>query len=287
MARSGEAAELSIREVVERTGVAEATLRVWERRYGVPAPARLPSGHRRYSERDVEVVERIAAERGAGLSLGAAIERARAQVERPPASLYAALRARRPELAPQALRQPTLLALTRALEDESLARAEDAVLFGSFQRERFYRRSERRWRELARPAHVAVALADFPRRRTPRAAPAEVPVARDDPLTREWAVVCDAEGHAVCLAAWERPPAGRSAARVFETLWSVEPAIVREAARICARITAAVAPALVEPARARLDAPPSPPHEAQLRLATAIATRALAYAADASPHQSL
>ena len=35
---------LPMREVVERTGVGEATLRAWETRYGFPAPRRLPSG---------------------------------------------------------------------------------------------------------------------------------------------------------------------------------------------------------------------------------------------------
>ena len=44
---------LRIRDVVERTGVGEATLRAWEQRYGFPEPERLPSGHRRYRESDV------------------------------------------------------------------------------------------------------------------------------------------------------------------------------------------------------------------------------------------
>ena len=43
------------------------------------------------------------------------------------------------------------------------ARASAGVLIGSFQTERFYRQSERRWRELARTASIAVALADFSR----------------------------------------------------------------------------------------------------------------------------
>jgi DICT domain-containing protein len=269
----------SIREVVARTGIAEATLRMWERRHGVPSPERLPSGHRRYSARDLELVERIAVERAAGLSVAAAIERARSHVERPPTSLFAALRARRPDLAPQTLTKPLLLALSRAIEDESLARAEQPLLFGSFQHERFYRQSERRWRELARSARLAVVLADFPRRRTPRGAPAELPVKRDDPLIREWAIVCEAPGHAACLAAWERPPRGADGRRTFDTLWSVEPAVVREAARVCAAIGAAAAPALLAPVRADLDAPPSPTAEAQLRLAAAITSRALSFLA--------
>ena len=47
---------------------------MWERRYGFPAPERLASGHRRYSERDIELVRRWP-RRAAGLSLQVAIER--------------------------------------------------------------------------------------------------------------------------------------------------------------------------------------------------------------------
>ena len=39
---------LSIGAVARSSGLSEATLRVWERRYGIPTPVRLPSGHRRY-----------------------------------------------------------------------------------------------------------------------------------------------------------------------------------------------------------------------------------------------
>lgn len=43
----------SIRVVVNRTGIPADTLRVWERRYGFPKPARRPGGSRLYSEDDV------------------------------------------------------------------------------------------------------------------------------------------------------------------------------------------------------------------------------------------
>ena len=68
---------LAIGELVERTGVSEGTLRVWERRHGFPVPKRLASGHRRYSESDVELVAGVLRERAAGLSLAAAIARVR------------------------------------------------------------------------------------------------------------------------------------------------------------------------------------------------------------------
>jgi len=45
-----------IRTVSEVTGVSSATLRAWERRYGVPAPSRTPSAYRLYSEEDVALI---------------------------------------------------------------------------------------------------------------------------------------------------------------------------------------------------------------------------------------
>ena len=81
------------------------------------------------------------------------------------------------------LRKPLLLALSRAIEDESCARAERALLFGSFQRERFYRQSEHRWRELARTAELAVVFADFARPRRPARGPIELPIDSAAPLT--------------------------------------------------------------------------------------------------------
>lgn len=39
----------SIGELALKSGISENSLRIWERRYGVPVPERLASGHRRYS----------------------------------------------------------------------------------------------------------------------------------------------------------------------------------------------------------------------------------------------
>jgi DICT domain-containing protein len=185
-------------------------------------------------------------------------------------SLFAGLRRRRPDLQPVAMRKPLLLALTRAIEDESCARAERPTLFGSFQRERFYRASARRWSDFARTAQLTVVFADF--ERFAAGPPVELPVDRTAPLTREWAVVCEAPGHAACLAALEQPVARRrrDSAREFEVLWSVEPAVVRSATEICRALVRAVHPDVItaDPA------PPALTPESQLRLATAITARA-------------
>ncbi len=42
--------DLAIKDVAEQTGIAAGTIRMWEQRYGFPAPQRTPSGYRRYSD---------------------------------------------------------------------------------------------------------------------------------------------------------------------------------------------------------------------------------------------
>ena len=48
-----------IQSVAEMTGVSAATLRAWERRYGIPTPQRTASAYRLYTDRDVEVIRRV------------------------------------------------------------------------------------------------------------------------------------------------------------------------------------------------------------------------------------
>ena len=62
------AAQYRIQAVSDMTGVPAPTLRAWERRYGVPDPARSPSEYRLYSERDVEVIRRFVELRAQGAS---------------------------------------------------------------------------------------------------------------------------------------------------------------------------------------------------------------------------
>ena len=268
---------IAIGELAARTGVEEGTLRMWERRHGFPEPQRLPSGHRRYRESDVEQIGRVLRERASGLSLAAAIERV-ATAGGTEQSVFAGIRARRPDLQPVALRKTALLALTHAIEDESCAQAERPLLFGSFQRERFFRQSQRRWRDFARTARLAAVFADFERARVPAGGPAELPIDRDGPLTREWAVVCEAPGHAVCVTGIELPAARRrrDPAREFEVIWSVEPDVVRAAADVCLGLLRASAPELADGIEDDRPAPSAHAPDRQLRLAAAIAGRTLA-----------
>jgi hypothetical protein len=101
-------------------------------------------------------------------------------------------------------------------------------------------------------------LAAFPQAAAPPGRPIEVPIAADAPLHREWALVIDSPGCAVCLAAWEVPeqaavPDGQ---RLFEALWTVDPDLVREAGRVLLRTAIASGGPLPEDAEELLDGVP-------------------------------
>jgi DNA-binding transcriptional MerR regulator len=272
-----DAAALSIGNVVAATGVGEATLRAWERRFGFPTPRREPSGHRRYSPEEVERIRAVVRERGRGLSLAVAIERVTAQSSGPP-SLFAPLRERRPDLLPVSIRKKQMLHLSRAVEEESAARAERALMIGAFQRPEFYRRSEKRWRRLSRGAGLTFVLACFEEARSPSHAPVEVPIGSGEPVADEWAVICLAPGYSACLIGWETVGATGLADedRTFDTLLSVEPSVVREVAGAAVSIAAKGEPKIAERARGYLDRIPDSSQRSQLRLAGAITARAFA-----------
>jgi DICT domain-containing protein len=268
---------LSIGDVVAATGVREATLRAWERRYGFPSPRREASGHRRYGGAEVERIRRVVRERDAGISLALAIERAKS-VGEGPLSMFARLRERRQDLQPMRMHKRQMVRLSRAVEDEGAVRAERGLLIGSFQEDRYYRRSEPRWKRLARGNEVAFVLATFAELRHPEDGPVEVPVTSADPIASEWGVVVLAPGFSACLLGWEAPPNApeHDANRTFEALLSFEPAVVREAAAAATAIAEPIAPELAAAARSQLEGLVDADLETQLRLASAVTARALA-----------
>ena len=169
-----------------------------------------------------------------GLSLSASIERAIQDPEVSAApSIFAGLRKSRPELAPYSGAQ--------AAAGAHLARHGGRVL-GARRRRRpdrllpardlLPRRPSRAGAPSPETAELSVVLGDFPEARSPRDGPVEIPIDRTHPLSREWAIVCDGPGVSACLAGWQRPGAAEDGQRVFEMLWSVEPEVVRDAARI-------------------------------------------------------
>ncbi len=275
------------REVARRTGLSPATLRIWEERYGFPRPERLPSGHRRYADTEVELLLEVVRERDEGRSLSTAVERVLNAELAADESLFAGLRRRRPDLVPYLLAKRTLISLSHAIEDESCARGDRGLILGAFQREHFFRSAEERWRELARTAETSLALADFEELREPSDGPIEVPIDRSGPVGREWALVCDGPEYSACLAAWERP--GQDEApdgdRLFETIWTVEPELVRDASRIGVGLVAHAAPDLARTLTEELASRPLSADDRVNRV-TALTSRMVAYlSGDTAPKQ--
>lgn len=59
-----------IREVSQITGVNPVTLRAWQRRYGLIKPGRTDSGHRLYSDADIQLIQQILNWLDKGVSIG-------------------------------------------------------------------------------------------------------------------------------------------------------------------------------------------------------------------------
>ncbi len=251
---------LTIGELAEATGVGAATLRAWERRHGFPVPLRLPSGHRRYTGELVDAVLDVVHRQAQGARLDAAVAAVRAALDDegagpPPVpgerSVFAALRRRHPQLAPQRLGKPTLLALSWAIEDEFCSRALAPYLFGSFQHDSYFRAARSRWDDLARTARAAAVFADFSGRDggtppgvtdisggRPGGGPARVHLSPGSPLLREWALVCDDDDLPAVLTAWELP--GQQDVpdpdRLFDAVWTVDRQAARDASRAFVRV---------------------------------------------------
>ncbi len=278
-----ETSSLTIGDLAQRTGIAPATLRMWESRHGFPRPRRRASGHRRYDEHDVELVTQVLRRRDSGMRLEVAIAGvalADSATGTPPGapSVYAAMRRLHPNLQPQRLKKSTLLAVSWAIEDECCSRAEQPMIFGGFQEEHYYRAAEDRWTELARLARSTTVFAAFSQEPDPVARTTMVDLPEDAPMRREWAVVCDAPDYPAILTAWELP--GQSTVpdrlRLFEAIWTVEPGAVRDAARACAQAAQQLGHPEGAPLLYELAGNPAPPPVALLQAASLL-NRVVAY----------
>ena len=278
-----ETSSLSIGDLAQRTGVAPATLRVWESRHGFPRPRRRDSGHRRYDEHDVELVTQVLRRRDSGMRLevaiaGVALADAATGTAPGAPSVYAAMRRLHPNLPPQRLKKSTLLAISWAIEDECCSRAEQPMIFGAFQKERYYRAAQERWTELARIARSTMVFAAFSQEPDPVERTTMVDLPEDAPMRREWAVVCDAPDYPAMLTAWELP--GQSTLpdrlRLFEAIWTVEPGAVRDAARACAQTAQQLDHPQGAPLLYELAEDPAPP-PAALQQAASLLNRVVAY----------
>jgi len=225
---------MTVGELARHTGVAPATLRSWEARYGFPTSVRRVGSHRRYDAEQAALVNEVIRFRRSGLSVVASISAAEESVARPATSFFAALRSGGFGLRTHVLGKPSLRAVTSAIEDECLAQAHRPLLMGAFQRAKFYRQSEERWQEFSRTAERTVVFADFASARSGDDQPVEVPLADDSPVRREWVLVCDSPGFSACVAGWELPAPSdiTDDDRRFETVWTLDPPAVRAATRV-------------------------------------------------------
>jgi MerR family transcriptional regulator, light-induced transcriptional regulator len=256
---------MGIGELARRAGVTQEVIRAWESRFGFPAPARTGGGRRQYDVTDLDRIRRVVALRDSGVRLAQAIARVQAEETTGPHSVYAALRERHPQVGSRVLRRDVLVTISRAIEDEAMSRASRPVVFGGFQRERFFRQAEPRWDEIARTASACVVFADFRAPGGGGATPVRVPLDVDSPLLREWAVVVVAASFSVALTAWEVPRQGAVPLRrrSYESMLTVDPAAVRTAAEVCAevsRVSGAVPPAVLASLEGSLATEPTPTH---------------------------
>lgn len=244
--------DLQIKDVAEATGITPGTIRMWEQRHGFPEPRRTESGYRVYSPGDVETLRRVLALKHRGLSIATAIERARASGGSPSdhLSIYAAVSGGDHGARPQVLRKSTLVALSRAIEHETLARAARPILFGAFQREPFFREVEPRWRRMAAHADACAVFADFPEVRH-HLGLTEIPVAECDALGNEWSVIVDAPGYSACLLAWEQPGVTQPGdpddmTRRFEAIFTLDARATRRAVEAAVQLAGRADPEYAE-----------------------------------------
>ncbi len=64
----------NLKAVINEVGLSPATLRAWERRYGLLKPQRTPGGHRLYSRQDIEMLKWLIERQKEGLSISSAVE---------------------------------------------------------------------------------------------------------------------------------------------------------------------------------------------------------------------
>src|SRR3954447_1839675 len=268
---------LSIGDLSRRTGIGISTLRAWERRHGFPVAQRLPSGHRRYTEQDVEALLAVSRDRHSGSSLDGALQQARGRLGIQRSSIFATVSSALPHVSPATFSKRTMIAISRAIEDEAATRADRPTLVGSFQAPRFWRQSSDRWSNLIDRRGCAVAIAAF-RQSGKRGAVVEVAAEPGTPILREWAIVCDSPTFSACLVGIEQVDTNPSSARPrqFEALWSVEPLAVREAARTGFAIASDLFPGVPTDVRERLQQPVRATYNS-LRVATAVTNRIVAY----------
>jgi MerR family transcriptional regulator, light-induced transcriptional regulator len=76
-------ATYNLKAVVQKTGIPAASLRAWEKRYGIIAPVRKANGHRVYPVAEVEKLLRLKVLMAQGMSISQAAEQVRSRPTEP------------------------------------------------------------------------------------------------------------------------------------------------------------------------------------------------------------
>ncbi len=146
-----------------------------------------------------------------------------------------------PHLRPQLYFKSSLVALSRAIEDQVLQGEGSPWVFANFQKERYYRPEARRYRRLSAIARDVFVLA------TPEADFAQtadlpyhvVPLDPADPLAQEWLVIVIDANYSSCLVCRERSRVKRNpswensemeTAQQFDGIWSFDRLTTTQAA---------------------------------------------------------
>ena len=145
---------------------------------------------------------------------------------------------------PQRLRKPTLVAISRAIEEEAIARAAGPVVIAAFQAERNYRAVEHRYRRLAHVADAVGVFAAFDERadRLRRRARRDP----DRPVRRARARVGGDRRRAGLRRVPGRLGDARARAASSRRSGRWTPTVVRRAAQVGAALAARTAPAWSE-----------------------------------------
>lgn len=267
---------LTIGQVAEATDMSPQLLRTWETRHGFPRSVRMPSGHRRYDPETIEVIKRVRAAQAAGLRLDQAIQR-NTDVGAGVQSIYATLKARYPSMVGHRVRKGVLVKLSHAIEDECRARAGRPMLVGCFQSEKFYEAVAPRWEELARVSAEALVMADFAEH-DDDGSPSRVALPSASPILSEWILVFESTPLTAMLAAWEVPGQEDvpSRERVYETIWTTDGTITREALSLAAAAATSIGSQAGERLSKSIRETPPPP-KLNSEATTAILNRVLAY----------
>ncbi|MCF2150713.1 ATP-binding protein [Desmonostoc muscorum LEGE 12446] len=142
-----------------------------------------------------------------------------------------------PDLQPQIYFKSSLTAVSHAIEDLVLAATDQPLVIANFQQERFYRQEIPRYEKIAQHTDQVYVLAapesDFGIVSAPYAT---IPFAPNDELAQEWHLIVIGQLYSACLICREHASPIDSAsldqAREFQGIWTFDPEVCIQAARL-------------------------------------------------------